>query len=160
MATIRGGAKFTEAINDIAKRLDSGVVRVGFLEGATYASGANDQGADWANGKPVAMVAAIQNYGAPSRGIPPRPFFSNMVKEKSAEWPKAIAQNLRETGYDVPLTLERVGQGVAGQLRQSIVDTNSPPLSPKTVARKGFSKPLVDSGHMLNSVDYEVNMKR
>ena len=24
-------------------------------------------------------------------------------------------------------------------------------------ARKGFSKPLIDTSHMLNSVDYEVN---
>ena len=48
------------------------------------------------------------------------------------------------------------GEAIAGQLRQSIVDTNSPALAESTIRRKGFSKPLVDTGHMLQSVDYEV----
>ena len=29
-------------------------------------------------------------------------------------------------------------------------------LAESTIARKGFAKPLVETGHMLNSVDYEV----
>ena len=49
-----------------------------------------------------------------------------------------------------------MGQGISGQLKQSIVDTNEPPLAASTIARKGFAKPLVDTGHMLQSVDYEV----
>ena len=46
--------------------------------------------------------------------------------------------------------------GPRGEVRQAIVDTTSPPLSPRTVASKGFAKPLVDTGHMLNSVASEV----
>ncbi len=102
------------------------------------------------------MIAAIQNYGAPRAGIPARPFFSNMIRDKKAEWPKGIAIQLRANGYDVPRTLDRVGHAIAGQLRESIIKTNSPPLAPSTIRRKGHSKPLVDTGHMLNSVDHEV----
>jgi hypothetical protein len=29
-------------------------------------------------------------------------------------------------------------------------------LKPATIRRKGFAKPLVDTGHMLNSIDHEV----
>lgn len=146
MATVRGGDKFEAAMRDLARRLDRPeVLRVGFLEGAKYP-----------DGTPVALVAAVQNYGSGKLGIPPRPFFTNMVADKSASWPAAIEANLVATHYDVDLTLELVGQGIAGQLRRSIIDTNAPPLAPSTIARKGFDKPLIHTSHMLNSVDYEV----
>ena len=89
--------------------------------------------------------------------VPPRPFFRNMISNKRGEWPEAIAKNLKSTGYDVKKTMGLVGSGIAGQLRDSIIATNSPPLAASTIARKGFDKPLVDTGHMLDSVDYEVD---
>jgi hypothetical protein len=157
MAQIKGGEALQKALRQIAENLKNGAtVRVGFLSGATYAR-LGKKGADFSGGKSVAMIAAIQNFGAPARGIPPRPFFSNMVKDKSPSWPKAIELNLRQTNYDAKLTMERMGAGIKRQLQQSIIDMNSPPLSAKTIKRKGFAKPLVDSGHMLNSVDYEVD---
>lgn len=149
MAKVTGGDKFDKVLKEISEQLGGDrVLRVGFLENATYPDGTS-----------VALVAAIQNYGAPSRNIPPRPFFSNMVKDKSEGWPAAIALNLKETEYDVDKTMQLVGEGIAGQLRQSIIDTNFPPLAESTIARKGFPKPLVDTGHMLNSIDFEVKPK-
>ena len=50
----------------------------------------------------------------------------------------------------------QVGALIAGQLQKSINETNNPPLSPRTIARKGFDKPLIDTGHMWNSVNFEV----
>jgi len=146
VTVISGGAALEAKLAELARKLQRGaVVRVGFLENATYP-----------DGKRVAMIAAIQEFGAPSRGIPPRPFFRNMVAAKSREWPRAVEGLLKSTSYDARLTLERTGAGIAGQLRQSIVDTNDPPLKQATIDRKGSSKPLVDTGHMLNSIDYEV----
>jgi hypothetical protein len=160
MAAIKGGQKALSALQKIARSLSSAsVVKVGFLAGATYP-----------DGKPVAMIAAIQEFGAPSRNIPPRPYFRNMIAAKKAEWPKSIATNLKANDYDAFQTLLETGEAVSGQLRKSIIDTNSPPLSPRTLAARGYTgkaydstdpktfgaKPLVDTGHMLNSVDYEV----
>lgn len=121
-------------------------VRVGFLSGAMYPD----------TGESVALVAYANEYGDSTRGRPPRPFFRNMIAQHKGEWGAALAKNLKATGYDGKKTLERMGQGIAGQLKQSIVDLTDPPLAPSTVARKGFSKPLIDTAHMLNSVDYEV----
>lgn len=146
MVTITGDRKVQERLREIADLLGGGGgVRVGFLENATYPGGT-----------PVAMIAAIQNFGAPRAGIPPRPFFSNMIADKSDEWPSAIANLLPANNYDVERVLALAGEAIAGQLRQSIVDTNAPPLAESTIARKGHSKPLVDTGHMLRSVSYEV----
>lgn len=148
MAKMDGGIELERALRKIASGLSGGnvVLRVGFLEGATYPQG----------GKPVAMIAAIQEFGAPRAGIPPRPFFRHMIANHSGEWPAAIAAQLKDTDYNVPLAMDRVGAGIAGQLRQSIIDTNSPPLALSTIAHKGHSKPLIDTGHMINSIDHEV----
>lgn len=138
---IKGGERITAALN----KYEPAIVRVGFLSKATYP-----------DGKPVAMIAAIQEYGAPGAGIPPRPFFRNMVADKRGEWPAAIRGLLKSTGNDAVKTLDLTGAAIAGQLRESIINTNSPPLAPSTIARKGFAKPLVDTGHMLQSIDHEV----
>lgn len=144
MATVLGGDKLEAAFARIASKLaKASEVRVGFLEGATYP-----------DGTPVAEVAAIQNFG--STDIPARPFFSNMVSDKSPQWGERFAKVLAAADYDTDLALARMGEGIAGQLRQSIVDTNDPPLARRTVERKGHDKPLVDTGHMLASVDKEV----
>lgn len=146
MATIRGGDKFEAALAKISRDVAKPAkLKVGFLQGSTYP-----------DGKPTALIAAIHNYGAPAAGIPPRPFFSNMVRKHKGEWPKAIADLLKANEFDAVKALEVAGHAIAGQLRQSIRDTNDPPLKPATIARKGFDKPLIDTSHMINSVDSKV----
>lgn len=145
-SVVKGGEKLAARLAAIARTIrNASSVRIGFLENARYP-----------DGTPVAMIAAIGNYGAPRAGIPPRPFYTNMIAAKQGEWPRAIAGLLKSTDYDALRTLQLTGEAIAGQLRQSIIDTNDPPLKPATIRRKGFSKPLVETGHMLNSVDYEV----
>ncbi len=88
--------------------------------------------------------------------IPSRPFFRNMIAAKSGEWGKALGKLITDNGYDAAKALDAAGQAIAGQLRQSIVDTNSPPNASSTIARKGSAKPLVDTGFMLSRVDKAV----
>lgn len=143
---LSGGKAMEAYLQRIAARADkSATLRVGFLEGATYPDGTS-----------VPMVAAIQEFGAPSKGIPPRPYFRNMIAAKKASWGPAIGDLLVSNGYDAEKTLGQAGMGVKGQLQQSIRDLTSPALAPATVAAKGFDKPLVDTGHLLNSVDFDV----
>lgn len=146
MATIKGGTKIKAALREIARKFQvDGTLRVGFLEGSTYPDGTS-----------VPMVAAVQNFGAPSRGIPPRPFFSDMVAAKSPGWPAAIGEILRTNGGDGAAALELMGEGIKGQLQASIVEGQYAPLAESTIAAKGFDKPLIETSHMVNSVDYEV----
>lgn len=146
VATLTGGDKFNRAMALLARRVAKpATMRVGFLENATYP-----------NGLPVAMIAAINEFGAPARGQPPRPFFRNMIAAKKDEWPDAIAGVLKANDFDAAKTLDITGAAIEGQLRQSIVDLVSPPLAKSTIRRKGFDKPLIDTGHMLKSVDHDV----
>lgn len=80
----------------------------------------------------------------------------NAVAKYKGEWPKAIAGLLKANDYDAVKVLGITGETIGGQIRQSILDTNSPPLAPSTIKKKGFSKPLIEHSIMINSIGHEV----
>jgi hypothetical protein len=136
---IKSRGTFERALSNMVQKLTRAKsVRVGYLEGV-----------DYPDGTPVALVAAVQNWGAPKVGVPARPFFSNMVAEKQSSWGPAIAANLKATGYDTKRTLELVGEGIKGQLQQAVNDFVGTPLKEGTIKAKGFDKQLIAKYHML-----------
>jgi hypothetical protein len=166
-----------KVLTDIATRMGGGKVQVGFLEGATYP-----------DGTPVAAVAFWDEFGHGGNfPSPPRPYFRVMIAKNSPKWPEKMAALAKVFNYDGAKVLQLMGEDIAGALKQSIIETNDPPLSATTlVLRARFwtnpgditisdvldaqkaaaagmagasgtqAKPLVWSGHMLNSVGYEV----
>lgn len=142
-----GGDKLQAHLDKILVRISGAQsVRVGFLEGTTYPDGTS-----------VAMVAAVNEFGNPGHNQPPRPFFRNMIDADAPAWGKVAAQALKGADYDAALALGRMGEFIKSELQDSIRGFNSVPLSPRTIAAKGgVKKQLIDTGHMLNSVDYEV----
>ena len=145
MAVISGGDRLERKLAEIARNAKNAAsVKVGFLQGATYP-----------DGTPVALVAASNEFGN-SRGTPPRPAFRTMVAEKSREWPEAVANLLKNNDYDARKTLTLTGHAIVGQLKQSYYDFVGVPLKPETIKRKGFDKQLIDTSHLVNSADFEV----
>lgn len=173
--SLSGGDKLEARLAEIANQIGrGGTLKVGFLENATYS-----------DGTPVATIAAIQNFGAPEKGIPPRPFFTNFITENSPGWGAQLAHLLELNDYDVGKALNLMGMGMNGQLIDSIDNTNAPPNSMVTnLLKQRFpmgkdsgmtfddvltawgdvaagatappGKPLVWSGHMRNSTSWEV----
>lgn len=118
--------KLKAYLKELAKKLETGnKLRLGFLEGATETRGGVVVS--------IPMIAAIQNFGAPAVGIPPRPFFDNFVKDYQDGWGPALAENLKLYDYDAAKALHAMGEGMKPQLQQSIVDMNSPELSEVTL---------------------------
>jgi len=143
---VKGGDKLEARLREMVKSLDAAEkVRVGFLENSKYP-----------DGTPTAMIAAIHNYGAPAAGIPPRPFFSSMIAEKESGWGEDLGKSLVAKNFNAKNALGFMGERIKGQLQDSIVNGSYAPLKPATIKRKGFDTPLIDTSHMLNSVDYEV----
>lgn len=150
-ASVQGGAALQKHLDQIAGQLGSGAgVRVGFLQDATYPADALKKGAPL----PVAQVAFWNEYGT-SRS-PPRPFIRDMIASKSPRWGNALGLNLRAVEYDAQAALSLMGEGIKDQMVKSIVDFRNPPNAPYTIARKGFDKPLIHTGVMQRSVDYQV----
>lgn len=101
----------------------------------------------------VATVAFWNNWGTTT--APARPFFSNMIAEKSPSWGEDLAKAVLKVGYDSRKALALMGTRINDQLVQSIVDWPSD-NSPLTAAIKGFNKGLIDQGIMQRSTGYEV----
>lgn len=147
MAVLSGGQNVERYFRNLAQKVRrGGTLEVGFMAGATYPDGTS-----------VALVAALNEFGT-SRA-PPRPFFRNMIAAKSSGWGPAAGKLLVSNNYDVRTTLTLVGEGIKGQLQQSIASNTPPPNAPSTVARKGHSRTLIDTGQMLNSVTYRVTIR-
>ena len=51
--------------------------------------------------------------------------------------------------------VSKLGILAKGDIQQSIVDLRDPPNAASTIRAKGSSNPLIDTGEMKNSVDYE-----
>lgn len=137
--------KVMDALDEIEKQFSNIQLKVGFLEGATYGGVI-----------PVPMVAATNEFGNPAHNQPPRPFFRNAIAEHEEEW-KEQAALLIERGDDIEEVFSMLGTIIAADIQQSIRSLDSPPLSPVTIARKGFDNPLIDTKNMLDSVSYEVS---
>ena len=60
----------------------------------------------------------------------------------------------KTTAFDV---LDLVGRVAAADIKTTISSIYSPPNSPVTIKLKGSSKPLIDTGFMLASVQNSVN---
>ena len=176
MATLSGGDKLAKILADIGGKAQ-GSVDVGFMSGAIYP-----------DGTPVAQVAFWNEFGHGGRfPAPPRPFFRNMVNEKSSEWPKRLGDAIKYYEGDGRKALAGMGEAISDDLAESIINTNEPALSKTTLmlrsiygnnpqeirardvlaaqelVEEGFqgaggsqAKPLVWTGHMLNSITYEV----
>ena len=141
---MRGGGKFKRMLEQMAERGDLGArVQVGIIEQATYK-----------DGQSVAQVAAWNEFG--TTHIPSRPFFRQTIAQNKSQWGKQAASVLKAHHYDVPLALGAVGEIVKGQLVDTIQNFNQPPNATSTIAKKGFDKPLVDTGTLWRSIDYQV----
>lgn len=128
--------------NELKGLIKNKSLEVGFFEVSKYD-----------NGVYAASVASFNEYG--TANIPPRPFFRNAVAKNSKKWNDILTNELRNS-VDVELAYHRVGEVAKGDIVESIMQTNTPPNSPLTIAKKKSSKPLVDTSFMRSSVNYKV----
>lgn len=139
---MRGGDKFKAALKQAVDKAASGTVRVGIIESQTYP-----------DGESVAQVAYWNEYGTAT--IPARPFFRNTIAEKQGEWADKAAELLKQSD-DTNHALALIGEGVKGDIVETIQNFTEPPNADSTVKRKGFDKPLVDTGDLWRAIQSEV----
>ena len=142
MAVLSGGDSIAKALSAIGQKM-SGSLTVGFMNGATYPDGVK-----------VAQVAFWNEFGTTTS--PSRPFFRKMIADESPGWGALVARAAAYYNSDGATILNFMGEKIAEDLQQSIVGWQDPRNAASTIARKGFDKPLVDTGDMSRSITYEV----
>lgn len=90
--------------------------------------------------------------------IPERSFIRATFDEKSDEIGERAESAVTAiiNGADVSKALARTGQYIEGEIKRKIGSGPFTPNSPATIRKKKSSKPLIDTGHMRQSVRYEI----
>lgn len=94
-----------------------------------------------------------------SDNVPARPFMRSTHDTQRLDWIKRMQIDFGRV-MDGKLSgrgmLESVGRLATSDIRRAVVNWDTPPNAPRTIAQKGVDDPLVDTGEMLDSIDYQV----
>lgn len=129
-------------------------MKVGFPAGS--ADGDNIQKAIW-NEFGTKGGASGGGWGGP---IPERPFMRNASRNNRAKYMEAMrksALKLLRSETTLSSVLSKLGILAQGDIQAEITSLSSPANSPTTIALKGSSKPLIDTGAMRGSVTWKVD---
>lgn len=126
------------------------IVEVGFPAGETDSD--------------VLERAVFNNFGT-SR-IPERPFMQGAMRANRTSYRSAMVAGAKEivraaaAGKDpakvMRQVLRKLGIKAQGDIQEEITSLQSPPNAPSTIAQKGSSNPLIDSGELRASVTFKV----
>ena len=109
------------------------------------------------DGTTTAEVAAYNHFG--TEHIPARPFLDVGVKKIKRKINRTVGEQL-EKGTDLETIMNAVGSLAVRGVQEQIDRTHNPPNSPITILRKKSSHPLIDTGHMKQSVSYQFVTKK
>ena len=143
-------------------KLSSLQVKAGFTaDGGGHGAGSEPVSADgYDNGVTVAQVAAWNEFG--TSNIPARPFMRQSVENNSSiivEMCKEMLKQVATGEKDSDEALRAIGAIQVGQIQNEISEGGFVENAPSTKKQKGSSAPLIDSGHMRQSVHYVVKDK-
>lgn len=145
--------------NQILKEIEefkSSTILIGFQEGSTTTREVKGQRIK--EGDLSMPEIAVQNeFG--TNTIPARSFMRTSFDENLPKIKKLITQQYDQVvlgSQKSQNALDAIGSVVQGFIVTKIRQIVSPPNSPRTIAEKGSSKPLIDFGQMIQSVTYQV----
>ncbi len=102
---------------------------------------------------------AVWNHWGTSRGIPPRPFLANAMRDNRGKYRRAMMKSARDVmlgNTALPTVLNKLGIMAQGDIQAEITALQSPPNAPNTIRQKGSSNPLIDTGRMRAAVTWDV----
>lgn len=145
-------------IRTLNKDLDGVVVKVG-VQAKDKAVRRGKGGSVRNTDQPLAVIAAIHEFGLGD--MPQRSFLRSAYDENLPMIDKMIQRvaNGAVFGLGTNAALNQLGNVVQGMVQRKIVDGPFVPNSPATIKRKKSSKPLIDTGHLRQSIRYVIERK-
>ena len=118
------------------------------------------------DGMPLARLAYIHEFGAtidhpngakiiiPERSFLRAPLKANLPKYRKAfEW---FVSRALDSQITMDQALSQAGLMMVRDCQEAISQGIGPPLARSTIARKGSSKPLIDTGRLRQAITYQV----
>jgi len=130
---------------------------------ARVVAGLPANSAPYPDGTNIILVGMTNEFGCEAKNIPARSFLGWTLRNHVEEYSKAglkvgKAISLRKVAWKVGLG--QLGTMMQDDIKQRIVDIKDPPNAAMTIAIKGVDNPLVDTGHLGQSIRYEVREGR
>ena len=137
MVKVVNHVNVNQILKDIA-RLDGTVVSAGVMDSKN------------------ATKAAINEYGTSK--IPQRPFMRTAVSRHGKSWGAKSAKAVQSVMKGMPISqvTELVGMQMKSDISSTLTNGPWTPNSVVTVAKKGSSRPLIDTGELRASITYKV----
>jgi hypothetical protein len=147
---------YDEKFKELLGSIDNLEAEIGWDKSAVYKD----------SGIPVATIAAIHEYGSPTKNIPPRLGMRATIKQKSNEWKnifyKLVKQAI-EKGESIKSAFIKTVLKAEGDFAETITKVTTPPLKYSTIKARlnrkknqtvlgKLDKPLVDTGYMLTTL--------
>ncbi len=110
------------------------------------------------SGVTLAEVATTHEFGAPTANIPQRSFLRSTVDEHRGyveELEDTVTRMIAGVG-SIDSNMRRLGKRVVNDVVTKIQRGIDPALKDATIAKKGISSPLIETGQLINSIDFEV----
>ena len=128
-----------------ALKLDGKGVKVGIRRG----KGSHD-------GTDMLDIAVYNHFGTAT--IPARPFVSDCAEKNARqiqEAQKRLVYRVYQGSLSADGALAQLGAWYVNVQKGHILHGGWTPNAPATIKRKGSNKPLVDTGQLVNTVDWE-----
>lgn len=126
------------------QKLDGKSVKIGVMDGR------------YPDGTSVVEVAIFNEFG--TADIKPRPFIRQAEQKSKSDLTKVQAhliKKLQNGQASVSDVLSTTGEWYQGRVQNEITNGNFVANSPLTVARKGSSNPLIDTGLLRSSIKWK-----
>ncbi|MGE4336223.1 MAG: hypothetical protein AB7E55_09645 [Pigmentiphaga sp.] len=148
--SVSGGDRLGDKLRQIRERLQK---NSGVLVGLPAGTGSYEDGA------PIAVIAAVQEFGSADGVVPERSFLRVPLRQNAEDF-KAVWRAQIPKVVDGELTMHQLmsqlGARAAGVSQEAISEGIAPGNAESTKKRKGSSKPLIDTGALRQSITFIV----
>lgn len=152
MAKIIDRDKGWRAIEKTVKAFGGREVAVGVL---------SDAGTHAESGADMVVIAAANEFGAPSVNVPERSYIRSTVDAKRRTYGRVLNELSKHAIGNAAVSkrsgsadrqLRKFALLVQSDIQHTMVRLQEPPNEPSTIARKGSSNPLIDTSQLKNSI--------
>jgi hypothetical protein len=114
---------------------------------------------NYKDGAPIAVIAAVQEFGSADGRIPERSFLRVPLRQNvdafKKQW-RALIPKVVRGELTMHQMMSQIGAKAASVSQEAIEEGIAPGNAESTKKRKGSSKPLIDTGALRQSITYIV----
>ena len=142
---IKSSTSMEKRLQKVLKVLTKNKLHVGFLNNSEH----NGPRTDMSN----ASLALLQEHGTDN--IPARPFMTQSLGNKNLV-KQQIDKQARRLLKDPKSAMSNMGEDMSHLVKETMDRFSTPANAPATIAKKGSDNPLIETGSLRDSVEYDI----